>query len=65
MTRLPPSRRPLLAAHVAALIRTRLRASPAKADTRIGVAGPGGLYDIVHIGVLDDGEIVLEVDRRR
>ena len=65
MTRPPPSRRALLAAHVAALIRTRLRSSPAKADTRIGVAGPGGMYDIINIGVLPEGEIVLEVDRRR
>src|SRR5262245_853088 len=65
MKRSLPSRRALLAAHVAALIRTRLRASPAKAETRIGVAGPGGLYDIIHVGVLDDGEIFLEVDRRR
>jgi len=65
MKRLSPSRRALLAAHVAALIRTRLRESPTRGETRIAVAGPGGAYDIIHIGVLPDGEIVLEVERRR
>jgi len=64
MTRSLPSRRALLAAHVAALIRARLRVSSARGETRIGVAGPGGRYDIINIGALPDGEIVLEVERR-
>jgi len=65
MKRLPPSRRALLAAHVAALIRTRLRESPVGSDTRICVAGPGGFYDITNVIALPDGAIALEVDRRR
>jgi hypothetical protein len=65
MTRGLPPPRALLAAHVASLIRTRLRSSPAKGETRIGVAGPGGMYDIVNVVQLESGEIALEVDRRR
>jgi hypothetical protein len=58
----PPSRA-LLAAHVVALLRSRMRDAPARAATRIGVIGPGGVYDIVDVRLRAD-EIVLKIMRR-
>jgi len=54
----PP--RALLAAHVVALLRDRLRASPARSTTTIYIKplGVGGRWDIVDVRLLAD-EIVL------
>jgi len=52
--------RALLAAHVVALLRDRLRASPARSSTSIYVRplGVGGKWDVVDVRLLAD-EIVL------
>jgi undecaprenyl pyrophosphate synthase len=51
--------RALLAAHVVALLRDRLRASPSRSSTAISVVvGTGGRWNIVDVRLIAD-EIVL------
>lgn len=53
------------ASTLASLIQAKLRDNPDRAETTIAVAGPGGVYHIVHVLFSPDrNEILLDIEKR-